>query len=118
MAQGFFEQFVDGRHTAASAGTHAGIDLNPIVVDVMRDMGVDLGDRKPRQLTRGLVDQADLIVRILSPDPDEWPWPPSKSSLVWHIRIPAGRHARDAGQVRALRDRIREHVAQMVSTLA
>jgi arsenate reductase len=47
MAQAFFEQLADGPHTAASAGTHAGTDLNPIVVEVMREVGVDLSDRKP-----------------------------------------------------------------------
>jgi arsenate reductase (thioredoxin) len=118
MAQAFFEQLADGPHTAASAGTHAGTDLNPIVVEVMREVGLDLSDRKPRQLTPELVDEADVIVRILSPDPDEWPWPPSKSSLAWHIRVPADPDTRDAGEIRALRDRIRKQVAQLVSTIA
>jgi len=83
----------------------------------MREVGVDLRGRRPQQLTSELVDEADVVVRILSPDPDEWPWPRSKRSFAWHIPIPADPETQDPDEIRALRDRIREQVREFIATM-
>ena len=53
MSQALFERAAGGRHTAESAGSDADPDgrVHPEVVEVMRELGVDLSDRRPQLLT-------------------------------------------------------------------
>ena len=53
MSQALFERAAAGRHTAASAGSEADPDgrVHPPVVDVMRELDIDLADRRPQRLT-------------------------------------------------------------------
>jgi arsenate reductase (thioredoxin) len=52
MSQALFEQAADGRHTAASAGAIPADQVHPEVLDVMRELGIDLADRRPQLLRR------------------------------------------------------------------
>jgi arsenate reductase len=47
MSQALFERAAGGRHTASSAGTTPGERVHPEVVEVMRELGVDVSDRVP-----------------------------------------------------------------------
>ena len=58
MSQALFERSADGRHTAVSAGTMPGDRVHPEVVKVMRELGIELADRKPQLLTRELAEQS------------------------------------------------------------
>src|SRR5207237_7399666 len=63
MSQALFEQAAAGRHTASSAGSVAepGGSIHPEVVEVMREIGIDLSDRIPQRLTTELAEQADVL---------------------------------------------------------
>jgi arsenate reductase (thioredoxin) len=52
MSQALFERAAQGRHTAASAGTTPAERVHPEVVEVMRELDIDLADRTPRALGR------------------------------------------------------------------
>src|ERR671929_78107 len=54
MSAALFERAAAGRHHALSAGTTPGDRVHPEVVEVMRELGIDLADRKPQLLTREL----------------------------------------------------------------
>ena len=64
MSQALFEQAANGRHTALSAGTTPGEHVHPEVVEVMRELDIDLADRKPQPLTRELAEQADIVITM------------------------------------------------------
>jgi predicted protein tyrosine phosphatase len=75
MAEAFFERRAGSGHRAVSAGTHASRALNLRVIEVMSEVGIDLSQRQPRQLTNDLIVEADVIVSCLAPDPDDYDWP-------------------------------------------
>jgi protein-tyrosine-phosphatase len=75
MAAALLERAAAGRHTARSAGTGPG-DVDPRVVDVMRAVGIELGDRRPRLVTDDLVEQANVVVTI--GDVEECPYVPGR----------------------------------------
>jgi arsenate reductase len=52
MTQAVFEQAADGWHTATSAGTTPGGRVHPEVVEVMRELGIEVADRRPQPLVR------------------------------------------------------------------
>ena len=112
MSQALFERAAHGRHEAASAGTAPAERVHPEVVDVMREVGVDLSGRSPRGLTRDLAERADVIVTMGCGD--ECPYVPGKRYVDWDLPDPKGR---PIDEVRATRDTIAHSVAALVDEL-
>jgi len=112
MSQALFERVADGRHTAASAGTQPGERVHPQVVDAMRELDVDIADRKPQALTRELAEQADLVVTMGCGD--ECAYIPGKRYIDWDLQDPAGL---PLDEVRAIRDEIARRVNELVLEL-
>jgi arsenate reductase (thioredoxin) len=112
MSQALFEHAAGGRHQALSAGTTPGDRVHPEVVEVMRELGIDLADREPKPLTPELAEQADVIVTMGCGD--ECPYFPGKRYLDWDLEDPKGRPIEE---VRATRDEIERRVAGLVEEL-
>ncbi len=112
MSQALFERAAAGRHTAASAGTTPAERVHPEVVEAMRELGIDLADRRPQLLTRELAEQADVIVTMGCGD--ECPYVPGKRYVDWDLPDPAGR---PLDEVRATRDEIAGRVKALVAEL-
>ena len=112
MSQALFERAAGDRHQARSAGTTPGDRVHPAVVDVMRELGIDLADRVPRKLTRELAEQADVVVTMGCGD--ECPYIPGKRYVDWDLEDP---HGQPVNKVRATRDDIAQRVDALVSVL-
>lgn len=112
MSAALFERAAAGRHTAMSAGTTPGERIHPEVVEVMRELDIDLVDRRPRLYTRELAEQADVVVTMGCGD--ECPFIPGKRYLDWDLSDPAGRPLEE---VRATRDEIARRVRDLVAEL-
>jgi arsenate reductase (thioredoxin) len=113
MSQALFERAAAGRHTAASAGTTPGDRVHPEVVAAMRELGIELGERHPRLLTRELAERADVVVTMGCGD--ECPLIPGRRYVDWDLPDPAGR---PLAEVRATRDEIARRVEQLVAELS
>jgi arsenate reductase (thioredoxin) len=98
MAQAFYER---SGGEARSRGSHAEKVLHPEVVEAMQELGIDLSDRVPHQLTDEDVEWADLVVTMGCGD--ACPVLPGKRYLDWNIQDPIGMPIE---VVRQIRDRI------------
>jgi arsenate reductase (thioredoxin) len=112
MSAALFERATAGRHRALSAGTTPADRVHPEVVEVMRELDVDLADREPRLLTRELAEQADVVVTMGCGD--ECPYVPGKRYVDWDLPDPKGRPPEE---VRATRDEIERRVSDLVAEL-
>jgi protein-tyrosine-phosphatase len=112
MSAALFEQLAGGRHRALSAGTTPGERVHPEVIEVMRELGLDLSERVPRKLTRELAEQADVVVTMGCGD--ECPYIPGKRYVDWDLPDPKGR---PLAEVRATRDDIAGRVETLVAEL-
>jgi protein-tyrosine-phosphatase len=112
MSAALFERAAAGRHRALSAGTTPGERVHPEVVEVMRELGIDLAGRTPQRLTRELAEQADVVVTMGCGD--ECPYIPGKRYLDWDLPDPKGRPVEE---VRATRDDIARRVEDLVAEL-
>ena len=112
MSQALFERAAGGRHRALSAGTTPGDRVHPEVVEVMRELDIDLADRVPQALTTELAEQADVVVTMGCGD--ECPYIPGKRYLDWDLDDPKGR---PVDEVRATRDEIDRRVRELVEEL-
>lgn len=112
MSAALFEREAKGRHTAQSAGTTPGQRVHPEVVEAMRELGIDLSDRRPRLLTHELAERADIVVTMGCGD--QCPFIPGKRYIDWDLPDPAGR---PLAEVRATREEIARRVRGLVAEL-
>ena len=112
MSQALFEQVAGGRHSAESAGTTPAERVHPEVVEVMRELGIDVSGRRPQKLTTELAEPADVVVTMGCGD--ECPFIPGKRYLDWDLADPKGRPLEE---VRATRDEIDARVQRLLGEL-
>jgi arsenate reductase (thioredoxin) len=112
MSQALFERAADGRHGARSAGTTPGERVHPEVVEVMGELGIDLGDRRPRLLTTEDAEWADVVVTMGCGD--ECPYVPGRRYVDWDLSDPKGQPTE---AVRATRDEIASRVEALLDEL-
>jgi arsenate reductase (thioredoxin) len=114
MSAALLEQAANGQHRALSAGSEADPDghVHPEVIQVMRELGVDLSDRRPRRLTRKLAEDADVVVTMGCGD--ACPFIPGKRYIDWDLTDPKGK---PVSAVRAIRDDIAHRVRQLLAEL-
>jgi protein-tyrosine-phosphatase len=112
MSQALFERAAGGRHSAASAGTTPGDRVHPEVVEVMRELEVDLSGRRPRKLDEELAKTADVMVTMGCGD--QCPYVPGVRYVDWDLPDPKGRPIEE---VRATRDEIADRVEALVREL-
>jgi arsenate reductase (thioredoxin) len=112
ISAALFERAAEGRHQASSAGTTPAEQVHPEVVEVMRELDIDLSRRKPRPLTSELAEEADVVVTMGCGD--QCPYIPGKRYIDWDIPDPKGR---PLAEVRATRDQIAQRVQALVADL-
>ena len=109
MSKALFERAAGGRHEADSAGTEPAEHVHPEVVEVMREVGVDLSGRTPQKLSDELAEWADVIVTMGCGD--ACPYIPGKRYIDWDLPDPKGRPIEE---VRAIRDDIAQRVRDLL----
>jgi arsenate reductase (thioredoxin) len=114
MSQALFELAAGGRHQTLSSGSEADPDgrVHPEVVEVMRELGIDLSDRHPQRLSPEQAKQADVVVTMGCGD--ACPYLPGKRYIDWDLPDPKGR---PVDEVRATRDDISRRVEKLVAEL-
>jgi arsenate reductase (thioredoxin) len=112
MSQALFDRIADGRHESRSAGTRPADRVHPVVVEAMREIGIDVAGRRPQKLTDDLARWADLVVTMGCGD--ECPFIPGKRYIDWDLPDPAGQ---PLDQVRLLRDDIDGRVHELNTML-
>lgn len=113
MSEALFDREASGAHEARSAGTTPAERVHPEVVEVMRELGVDLADRRPLPLTLDLTRWADVVVTMGCGD--DCPYLPSKRYIDWDLPDPQGKTLE---QVRSIRDDIARRVQALAEELA
>jgi arsenate reductase (thioredoxin) len=94
---------------AVSAGTHPAARVHPEVVEVMREVGIDLSSSKPQLLTPELAQRANLLVTMGCGE--ECPFIPGLRRADWALQDPKGQ---SVDRVREIRDEIHERVRTLV----
>lgn len=113
MAERLFRRDAEGRHEARSAGAAVtGRTAEPVVVEALRELGIDASDHVPRQLDDEALAWADIAVTVCHDD--VCPATPGVRQIHWGFDDPWGRPIED---VRPIRDAISERVGELVAEL-
>jgi arsenate reductase len=110
IAAAFFNALADpAKAVAVSAGTQPGKRVHPEVVDVMREVGIELSSQQPQKLTDQLARGASLLVTMGCGD--ECPYIPGLQRDDWPFEDPKGK---PLDHVRRIRDEVRDRVSQLL----
>jgi arsenate reductase (thioredoxin) len=112
MALGWFDRLAGGRAVGWSGGSEPGNEVNPTVVEAMREVGISLEGEFPKPWTDEIVRAADVVVTMGCGD--ACPIFPGKRYEDWELDDPAGQGI-DA--VRPIRDEIGDRVRGLLASL-
>jgi protein-tyrosine-phosphatase len=100
--------------SATSAGTLPANMVNPAVVAVMKERGIDISANRPKMLTMEVLSEADLVVTMGCSVEEVCPKPMvaqmQKKLVDWHVDDPKGKSVEE---VRAIRDEIEKRVREL-----
>ncbi len=112
MAEGFFRKYAP-QFDAISAGTQPSSHLNPIVVQAMKEIGIDITKQKPKELTKEMIEQS-ISVNMGCMNRESCPALFVKDLIDWNISDPKNK---DIVQVREIRDIIKNRVLDLIKSL-
>ena len=114
MAEAFFKKFAKNRFNVISAGTSPSSNLNPIVVSVMEEIGIDLKNQNPQLLSSSMIENSNKTVNMGCMDKESCPSLFVKDIENWNIDDPKGKSIED---VRKIRDQIEKDVLNLLDSL-
>jgi arsenate reductase (thioredoxin) len=111
MAAAWFNALADATKAhAISAGTEPGAHVHPEVLEAMREVGIDLSDRKPQKLTDDLARSAHMLVTMGCGE--QCPVVPGLRRDDWPLEDPKGKPIE---RVREIRDEVRARVSALLA---
>jgi arsenate reductase (thioredoxin) len=112
MAAALLDHHAKGRVEVRSAGSTPADQINPAVIAVMDEIGIDLSKEFPKPISDEAVEASDVIVTMGCGD--ACPVFPGKRYLDWELPDPAGKGVEE---VRAIRDQIDDRVKALLAEL-
>ena len=113
MAEAFFNRAAQGRATALSAGTQPVEQVNPMVVQAMAELGIDLSQKRPQLLTQEMLDAAERVTTMGCSVEEACP-----ANLVptedWGLEDPKNK---PLDKVREIRDEVRRRVEALIEEM-
>jgi len=115
MAEAFFNKLAEDRARAFSAGTQPAGKVNPVVVEAMKEVDIDISGNSPKMLTMDMVEKADKMITMGCEAEAEAVCPASFiETQDWALEDPKGKSLE---QVRKIRDEIKERVNKLVKEI-
>ena len=112
MAAGFLAHLAGDRVEVRSAGSAPADSINPIAVEAMAEVGIDITANAPKILTTEAVQDSDVVITMGCGD--ACPYFPGKRYEDWKLDDPAGQGIE---AVRPIRDEIRSRVEALIASL-
>ena len=112
MALGWFEHLAAGRAIAWSGGSEPAAQINPVAIEAMREVGIDIAAEHPKPWTDDVLRAADVVVTMGCGD--TCPYYPGTRYEDWPLDDPAGQPIE---AVRPIRDEIERRVRALLDEL-
>jgi protein-tyrosine-phosphatase len=115
IAEGFFKKYAPKGFKVQSAGTKPVSQINPIVVEAMREVGIDISKQKSKEITEEMMRSSDPIVNMGCMDKNFCPTLFLPKVIDWNLEDPKGKSIE---KVREIRDEIEKRVKELVAEIA
>jgi len=114
MAEAFFKKYANNQFHVISAGTSPSSHLNPVIVSVMNELGIDLENQKPQLLSSSMIEDSNKTVNMGCMDKESCPSLFVKDVDDWNIEDTKGKSIED---VRKIRDQIKNNVLSLLNSI-
>jgi arsenate reductase len=114
MAEGFFKKYAPKEYEGISAGTMPVSEINPLAVEVMREVDIDISGQNSKEITDDMIRNSSKIVNMGCMDKVSCPTLFLQNLLDWNIEDPKGKQI---DKVREIRDEIEERVKEFVADI-
>jgi arsenate reductase (thioredoxin) len=114
MAEGFFRKYAPEGYLAISAGTMPAGEINPVAIQVMKEIGIDISKQKLKIIMEDMMRNSDIRVNMGCMDKQSCPALFINNMIEWGIEDPKGKSIE---KVREIRDDIEQRVKQLVADL-
>ena len=114
MAEGFFRKYAPKSYEPLSAGTKPTSEINPIAIQAMKEVGIDISKQRPKDMTEDMMRNSAKIVNMGCMDKDWCPTAFVPNLVDWGIEDPNGKSIE---KVREIRDEIEERVKELTASL-
>lgn len=111
MAEAFANKYGKGKLIAYSAGNKPAEKINPVVMEVLKEKGIDISMHKPKLITAKMANEVDLVVTMGCNDQGVCPGPFFKPTIEWHLEDPKGKPIE---KVREISDQIERQVKELI----
>ena len=115
MAEGFFRKYAPRGYITLSAGTKPSSEINPLAIEVMKEIGIDIRNQKSKEITEDMMRNSTKIVNMGCMDKSFCPTFFIPNVMDWGIEDPKGKPIE---KVREIRDDIDTKVRQLAAELA
>jgi len=112
MAEAFANRYGKDKFIVSSAGNKPADEVNTIVVEAMKEKGIDISMNKPKLLNFQMAQENDLIITMGCNDQGMCPGPFFKETIDWKLEDPKGKPME---KVREIRDEIERRVKELIS---
>ena len=114
IAEGFFKKLAPSEYDGISAGTIPVTEINPLAVQAMKEVDIDISDNKSKLVTNEMIEESDSVVNMGCMNKESCPALFVEEIDDWAIEDPKGKSIED---VRRIRDSIELKVKELVSDL-
>ena len=114
MAEAFFTKYASDEFKAQSAGTKPISQINPIVVEAMKEVGTDISKEKSKELTDEMITNSNYIVNMGCMDKSFCPIIFLPKVIEWNLEDPKGKSIE---KIREIRDEIEKMVNELVTEI-
>ena len=111
MAEAFFRKFAENKFNVISAGTTPSPKLNPAVIEVMKEIGIDMTEQSPKTLLDSMISNSFKTVNMGCMDKESCPSLFVKDVIDWNIPDPK---EKTIDQIREIRDQIEKEVLNLI----
>ena len=115
MAEGFFRKYSPKGYEPLSAGTKPISDINPLAIEAMREVGIDISNQKSKILTEDMIKKSTVRVNMGCVEKESCPTLFIHDVIDWNIEDPKGKSIE---KVREIRDVIESKVIELVSNVS
>lgn len=114
MAEAFFRKYMPKGFEAISAGTKPSTQVNPIVLQVMKEIDIDIENQMPKNISQQIIDESEKAINMGCIDKESCPTLFMNDVLDWQIPDPKGKSIEE---VRKIRDQIETKVMFLIKSL-
>ena len=114
MAEGFFKKYAPKGFISLGAGTNPAHHINPVVVEAMKEVGIDISKQKSKELTHEMITNSNYIVNMGCMDKSFCPTIFLPKVIEWNLEDPKGKSIE---KVREIRDEIEKMVNELVTEI-